>query len=164
MSGQPSQHPRIFWYELAQKWAIRAPALPDQTQANRFTTALRQQCDGVFHHGMQSWLVSEDRLPAAKQLVEKYYRYYQFIARAASEEGGKIHDEPSRPRSQPHEILDYDFFCRLVGWSEATQLSHTEAKALYRRAAAKLHPDVGGSSEKMASLNAAWRAIRDTLA
>jgi hypothetical protein len=151
-----SKRPRIFWHEMAGKWAIRTPPLADPARAKLFTAGLRQMCAAVFHSGAQVWLVPAAHLEAAKQLVTKYYSHYEFIDRTQKQ------DAPP-PVVPPPADDSYKTFCILVGWKLATHLTRSQARALYRQAAARLHPDVGGSADKMAILNAAWRAIRDTL-
>jgi hypothetical protein len=151
-----SKRPRIFWHELAAKWAIRTQPLADAAREKMFTAALRQTCAAVFHRGAQVWLVPADHMEKAKQLVTKYYRYYEFIDRIERQEGP--------PPVAPGPVNDaYKTFCLLVGWELGTHLTRSQARALYRQAAARLHPDIGGSADKMAALNAAWRAIRDDL-
>ena len=154
-----TERPRIFWYELAQKWAIRAPALTDPIKATMFVAALRQRCSAVFHQAAQAWLVPDEALETAKELVTKYYLHYQFVGRPQPRE------EPAPPPPPPPPPDSaYEVFCDLVGWTGDGLLSPARARALYRQAAARLHPDVGGSADKMAALNTAWRAIRGTLA
>jgi len=155
MGVTDDRRPRIFWYQIAGKWAIRTPPLRDQTRAKMFTAGLRQTCAAVFHQGAQAWLVPALHLEQAKQLVVKYYKHYEFIDRI---------DTQAPPPAKPSLANDaYKTFCILVGWDFAGTLTRSQARALYRQAAARLHPDVGGSADKMATLNAAWRAIRDDL-
>ncbi len=151
-----SKRPRIFWHEMAGKWAIRTPPLADPQRAKMFTAGLRQACAAVFHQGAQLWMVPATQLEKAKELVTKYYRYYEFIDRIEKQ-------DQSRPPVPPPADDPYKTFCSLVGCKVATHLTRSQARALYRQAAARLHPDVGGSDDKMATLNAAWRAIRDQL-
>jgi hypothetical protein len=153
---QPTR-PRIFWYELAEKWAVRAPPLENAHRARLFTTALRQACGAVFHHGLQAWVIPDSALEAAKQLVTQYYRHFEFVERPKPKTA-----PPPPPAPTPIDAA-YETFCALVGWKGPARLSFARARALYRRAATRLHPDVGGPADQMASLNAAWRAIKDTL-
>ena len=104
-------------------------------------------------------MVPEDCLAAARQLVAKYYRHYLFIERWQP----RPEPEPPPVYSPPRSEI-YRAFCRIVAWDERAPLSYTRAKALYRHAALRLHPDVGGSSDEMALLNEAWQGIKDTLA
>lgn len=147
------KRPRIFWYEVAQKWAIRTPPLPDPNKTKQFLAGLRQACGAVFHQQAQAWTVPAAHLEKAKDLVAKYYTHYEFVEKAPP---------PPPPISVPHGE-SYETFCRLVGWKHKVPLTRDGAKALYRQAAARLHPDVGGSADRMASLNDAWRAIKDKL-
>jgi hypothetical protein len=154
MGANSSKRPRIFWFELGGKWAIRTPPLADQARMKVFTAALRQTCSGVFHQKAEVWLVPDAHLETARKLVTKYYLHHEFIERE------------SKPPSDPLQTTEaalYQTFCELVGWESANYPSREQARALYRQAAARLHPDVGGSPEKMARLNAAWRAIRNSL-
>ena len=153
MTAITGKRPRIFWYEVAKKWAIRVSPLPEPTKSRLFLNNLRQLCAAVFHQQAQAWLIPEAHLEKAKDLVEKYYQHYEFV--------DKIHPRQDST-SLPHPEL-YATFCKLVGWRRKTLPSHAEAKALYRQAAARLHPDVGGSADSMALLNDAWRAIKDKL-
>jgi len=162
MTGTQPIHARIYWFELANKWAIRAPVLADAHKMRRFETALRQACNAVFHHGAQAWVVDDSVLDAAKKVVAQYYRHCEVV-------------EPPRPRVEPPpppppppppvaHVDEYDVFCALVGWrDDSVLLTFTQARRLYRRAAVRLHPDAGGSADEMAALNAAWMAIRRTL-
>lgn len=148
------KRPRIFWYEVGQKWAIRTPPLPDPLKTKLFVTGLRQTCGAVFHQQAQVWTVPAKNLDKAKELVAKYYTHYEFIEKVAT--------PPPAPPSFLHPE-SYETFCTLVGWKRGTLPTRAEAKVLYRQAAARLHPDVGGSADRMASLNDAWRAIKDKL-
>jgi len=72
--------------------------------------------------------------------------------------------EPEPPRAPPPATSEtYRTFCRIVAWDDNVPLSFARAKMLYRHAALRLHPDVGGTSDEMALLNEAWQGIKDTL-
>jgi hypothetical protein len=149
------QRPRIYWFEPAKKWAIRAEPLRDTRKAEMFVTALRQ-CGAVFNELMRVWIVADAHLAGARQVVTRYYGSFEFIERAPPQQ-----EPPPPPRSKSHSAA-YDTFCRLVGWV-GPHLSYRRARALYRHAAARLHPDVGGSADDMAALNVAWLAVKDRL-
>jgi hypothetical protein len=155
MTGNASARARVFWFELAQKWAIRTPPLADERKARMFTAALRQTCDAVFHQAMQAWTVADSALDAAREIVARYYPRYEFVERPRY--------VPPPPPPDP-EAQAYETFCVLVGWEGPERLSRLRARTLYRKAAARLHPDAGGSPEQMATLNAAWSTIKATLA
>jgi hypothetical protein len=155
MTGPNSPRARIFWFELANKWAIRAPRLADAHREHLFAAALRTACNAAFHHGAQAWMVADTAIDAAKAIMARYHPRYEFIARPRY--------EPPPPRVPVSENRAYETFCALVGWSHPERLSLKNARALYRRAARRLHPDAGGSSEKMAALNAAWWEIKTGL-
>jgi hypothetical protein len=154
MNGHHSPRARIFWFELANKWAIRTPPLADAHKERLFVAALRQQCNAVFHHAARAWMVTDATLDAARNIVGRYHPCYEFVARA--------HYEPP-PQASGSESDAYQTFCRLVGWPGPARLSSKNARALYRRAVRRLHPDAGGSSEEMAALNAAWWEIKAAL-
>ena len=156
--------PRIYWHTLAKRWAIRIPLLLDELKARRLGADLQQMCGGVFHCGAEAWMVPENQLDPAVQLVAKYYRHYVFVDR--SEPAPKPEPAPRRAplwAPPPAKGETYRTFCRIVEWADGLPLSFAVAKHLYRRAAIRLHPDVGGSSEEMAALNATWQAIKDIL-
>lgn len=153
--------PRIYWFETAHKWAISAAPLADARKAEMFASALRQQCRGIFNEMVHAWIVDDEHLQAAQQVVKRYYGHYELIAREQPQATPKPPprpDKPARPRSPA-----YIVFCALVGWDEPTGLSYDRARVLYRHAAARLHPDAGGSADEMAALNVAWVAVRDLL-
>lgn len=154
MTAPPPTRARIFWFERAEKWAIRTPPLADERRARMFATALRQTCEAVFHQGMQAWVVADAALEAAREIVARYYPHYEFIERPR-------YKPPPPPRNPEGQA--YETFCTLVGWLGPERLSIERARALYRRAAARLHPDAGGSADQMATLNAAWSTIKAKL-
>lgn len=151
-----SHRPRIFWFEAAHKWAVSAAPLADARSAEKFTAALRQQCRAVFNRLVRAWMIDECHLNAARKVVTNYYGHYEFVARQQRQPAPP--PQPTRPQSPA-----YIVFCALVGWDEPACLSYDRARELYRHAAARLHPDVGGSSDDMAALNVAWLAVRDML-
>jgi len=155
-------HPRIYWHTLAKKWAILSPPLVDELKASRFLAELRQLCGGVFHHEARAWMVPEDRLQIALRVVAKYYRHYLFVDRSEPSPEPEPEREPPPASPQPKSEI-YLRFCRVVAWDDNVPLSFARAKMLYRHAAMRLHPDVGGTSQEMASLNEAWQAIKDAL-
>ena len=150
--------PRIYWFEAAGKWAIAAIPLTDTRQAELFTTALRQQCRAVFNEIVRAWMVGEEHLRAAQQVVRKHYGHYELVERQRAQAPTAPAPPPSRTRSPAYVV-----FCALVGCEQGTSLSYDPARTLYRHTAARLHPDAGGSSEDMAALNIAWLAVRDLL-
>jgi hypothetical protein len=150
--------PRIYWFEAARKWAIRAPALSDGRQAELFVAALRQQCRAVFNETVRAWMVAEAHLRAAQQVVRKHYGHYELVERQRAQAPPPPATPPARTRAPAYVV-----FCALVGCDQGTSLSYETARALYRNAAARLHPDAGGSSEDMAALNVAWLSVRDLL-
>lgn len=151
--------PRIYWFETASKWAISAAPLTDRRKAEMFAGALRQQCRAIFNEMLRVWIVDDAHLGAAQQVVQRYYGHYEFIERERPQASPPPPPPlPARPRSAA-----YIVFCAMVGWDEPVNLSYDRARALYRHAAARLHPDVGGSSDEMAALNVAWLAVRDLL-
>jgi len=55
-------------------------------------------------------------------------------------------------------------FAEIVGYDDnPSQLTLDQAKLLYRKAAIKLHPDRGGSSDAMAELNITWQHVQKQL-
>lgn len=152
--------PRIFWFETAHKWAISAAPLSDRSKREMFTTALRQQCSAIFNEMVHAWIVDDGHLQNAQQVIRKYYGQFEFVAR----EQRKAPPPPPRPQlSTRFRTPAYVVFCALVGCEQGTNLSYDNARALYRHAAARLHPDAGGSADDMAALNVAWVAVRDLL-
>lgn len=159
MHCQP--RPRIFWFETAHKWAISAAQLSDRAQREMFTTAMRQQCAAIFNEMVHAWIVDDDHLRCAQQVLTKYYGQFEFIAR---EQPRQAPPPPPPPQHTARvRVPAYVVFCALVGCEQGTSLSYDTARALYRHAAARLHPDAGGSSDDMAALNVAWLAVRDLL-
>jgi hypothetical protein len=156
-----SHRPRIFWFEAAYKWAISADPLSDRFKAQMFMATLRQECRAIFNETVRAWMIDDAHLGAAKKLIEKYYGKYEFVPR----ERPRAETPPLPPPQAAVRIRApaYVVFCSLVGCDQGTNLSYDRARALYRHAAARLHPDTGGSSDDMAALNVAWLAVRDML-
>lgn len=67
--------------------------------------------------------------------------------------------ESSGPGSHKGIIKDVKGYYKLVGVS--TGASVNEIRSTYRQQVLMLHPDAGGSTEKMAQLNEAYRTLRD---
>lgn len=159
--------PRIYWFETAKRWAICAVPLADPRKAEMFAAQLRQQCAAIFNQMIHAWVVDDDQLGGAQQLVTRYYGGFDFIERPQAKQAEPAQSEPPPPPPPPPRPRSrssvYQVFCALVGCEEAGHLSYARARALYRHAAARLHPDVGGSSDEMAALNVAWLAVRHLL-
>jgi hypothetical protein len=149
---------RIYWFEAAGKWAVAVSPLTDVREAERFSMALRQHCRAVFNQVVRAWMVDEQHLRAAQQVVRKHYGHYELVERERAQPPPRPAPPPSRTRAPAYVV-----FCALVGCEQGTSLSYERARTLYRHAAARLHPDTGGSSEDMAALNVAWIAVRDLL-
>ena len=63
--------------------------------------------------------------------------------------------QPQYDAIQPHSINGLGKVC----FNFLSLLDYDEAKSLYRKALMRLHPDKGGSEEKTAQLNVAWKEI-----
>lgn len=149
--------PRIYWYDAARKWAVTAAPFADTRRTELFRQELRQQCRGIFNEIVRAWMVDDAHLAVAQQVLKKHYGTYDFVARE------RCAPPPPPPPTARARTPAYVVFCALVGCEQGISLSYADARALYRHAAARLHPDAGGSSDDMATLNVAWLSVRDEL-
>lgn len=146
---------KIFWYGPAAAWAIKAPigyrSIP-RDQWDEYVTMLQFACHGSFYKQAKVWIIPDnpEDLEEAKKLVQQLFGRFLFQPRISY-----------RPLGAPSE-LSHDYlteFKELVGYGNGHDLTRQEAKKLYRSASMRLHPDIGGDGQKMASLNVAYSKI-----
>src|SRR4030095_11073138 len=122
--------PRIYWFETAQRWAISARPLADPRKAEAFVHALRQQCRAIRNELVHAWVVDDEHLRVATQIVQRYYGQYEFVERARWQA-----PPPPPPKVAKTRSPAYVVFCALVGWDEPTNLSYDRARGLSRHEA-----------------------------
>jgi hypothetical protein len=80
--------------------------------------------------------------------------------RIAEEAKKKAAAEAAKIAAENAEREARRMFLKLTGY---TGSNPTEAKAAFRKAALRLHPDQGGNAEEFAKLNEAWECMQKTL-
>jgi hypothetical protein len=116
-------------------WAVSTPYL--ESFIPRF-----KLCAGNtkrWHPELKVWLVDDAHISDVKRIIKEQWGDFDFIDKA-----------PERPTAAPSGA--WESFVRALGYEVANMA--------YKRAIALAHPDVGGSTERAASLNAAWQEIR----
>ena len=110
--------------------------------------ALAPGGDRIWDADKKTWMISERIVLLVKDLAEKSFRVQAtFISKQQAQNASA---PPRTTTVAPIDKLMLDFF-RL--------LPYNAARKAYQIAAMELHPDRGGSLEKMTQLNAAWARI-----
>lgn len=148
----PTGNVKIWWNVQAQAYNMVTPY--DQNFVNTFSL-LVPGSDRHWDRDSKTWTFTERFFTPIKDLAEKVFRCTATVvtrdmAEKAAAGAGSSSSSAASSKSNKIDSVMADFV-RL--------LPYTAARKAWLLACTELHPDKGGSLDKMSSLNAAWQRI-----
>lgn len=139
------------------------PKIQGYVVASPYSDAFVQGLKSLIPVGARHW----DSDKKVWRVTEPYGVVIKNIAEAAfgksSVEFTSKADVESRQQKQQTPVVSGANGLGKTCYNFLSLLDYEETKSLYRKALMRLHPDKGGSAEKTAQLNLAWKEIEEQI-
>lgn len=145
----------IYWSQKASAYALKFQNTYHWNEMQPFMSYLKAQPYGEWEYDPQdkTWFFIEKHLPKIQEMFDVLKPVNAFNVTFTQKPEGQT----NAAVLVPIEVYLEKF--KNISGQDIKNLDHIQAKKIYRKACLQNHPDHGGDSAIMASLNEAWVQI-----